>query len=270
MGWQRTRRGRLLSIFSRRSRIGNWDEFLTACDRWKTPAENMMYADVAGNIGWIAAAQTPIRKGYNGLLPIPGSNDKYQWQGQPSAFKIYHNRKTRPNIFSPPPTTIFCPPATRSKLATTGPLPIVTKESKNNCKKRKKFTLDDFKRIQHDNVSIPGQELSRLLQDNLNIESNLRPYVEIMAKWDGALNKKSAAGAIYGNLLRELSNDFYRMHVPEAAGEATLSIAWQYLVHDYRTEKPQPSPGLAKNRRKLATNCLRQVSRRPSRKQKSH
>ncbi len=61
-------------------RAQNWPEFLRALERWKVPSENLVYADVDGNIGWVAAGMTPVRKGWSGLIPVPG-NGQYEWQG---------------------------------------------------------------------------------------------------------------------------------------------------------------------------------------------
>src|SRR5262245_1443101 len=58
-------------------RAENWNEFLAAAARWKLPSENLVYADVDGHIGWIAAALTPVRSGWNGLLPAPGA--RHDW-----------------------------------------------------------------------------------------------------------------------------------------------------------------------------------------------
>ena len=55
------------------ARAKNRAEFLKALEAWKIPSLNFVYADVDGNIGWVAAAQTPIRKGWDGLLPVPGA-----------------------------------------------------------------------------------------------------------------------------------------------------------------------------------------------------
>src|SRR5437764_6246728 len=55
--------------------------FVAALKGWKVPSENMVYADVDGNIGWVAAARTPVRKGWDGLLPVPGARGAYEWQG---------------------------------------------------------------------------------------------------------------------------------------------------------------------------------------------
>ena len=49
--------------------VQDWDGFVEAMRAWKIPAENIVYADVDGNIGWIPAGLMPIREGWSGLLP---------------------------------------------------------------------------------------------------------------------------------------------------------------------------------------------------------
>jgi penicillin amidase len=56
-------------------------DFVAALRGWKVPSENVVYADVDGNIGWVAAALTPVRKAWDGLLPVPGAKGAYEWQG---------------------------------------------------------------------------------------------------------------------------------------------------------------------------------------------
>ena len=63
------------------NRAKNWNEFLQALEHWKVPSENLVYADVDGNIGWQAAGLAPIRPNWKGLLPVPGSRGEYEWQG---------------------------------------------------------------------------------------------------------------------------------------------------------------------------------------------
>lgn len=61
------------------NRATDWSSFLAAADRWKLPTENLVYADVDGNIGWIAAGLMPKRH-WSGLLPVPGTGG-YEWSG---------------------------------------------------------------------------------------------------------------------------------------------------------------------------------------------
>ena len=58
-----------------------WEEFRTAATKLSVPAQNLLYADTSGNIGYQAPGRIPIRKGYDGKWPVPGWDSAYQWQG---------------------------------------------------------------------------------------------------------------------------------------------------------------------------------------------
>ncbi len=60
-----------------------WEEFRGAVAGWKVPSENLVYADVDGNIGWIAAGLSPVRPNWSGLLPVPGHEGQYRVAGVP-------------------------------------------------------------------------------------------------------------------------------------------------------------------------------------------
>jgi penicillin G amidase len=62
-------------------RAQNWDEFRTAARMWSVPAQNLLYADVDGNIGYQTPGTIPIRKNGDGTLPVPGWTGKYNWTG---------------------------------------------------------------------------------------------------------------------------------------------------------------------------------------------
>lgn len=61
-------------------RASGWDEFRAAARGWGAPGENLIYADVRGNIGWQPAALVPVRPNWDGLLPVPGDG-RYEWSG---------------------------------------------------------------------------------------------------------------------------------------------------------------------------------------------
>ncbi|MEZ5402936.1 MAG: penicillin acylase family protein [Bryobacteraceae bacterium] len=76
-------------------RAKNWSEFEDAVRYYKVPSENLVYADRAGNIGWIASGMTPLRPNWNGLLPVPGHTGEYEWSG-------YLDPGKNPRKFNPP------------------------------------------------------------------------------------------------------------------------------------------------------------------------
>ena len=59
----------------------NWDEFRTAAKLLAVPAQNLIYADKQGVIGYQAPGVIPIRENYDGKWPIPGWTSRYAWQG---------------------------------------------------------------------------------------------------------------------------------------------------------------------------------------------
>ena len=59
----------------------NWDEFRAAASNFHVPAQNLLYADVDGNIGYQMPGDVPIRKNGDGRFPVPGWNSEYDWTG---------------------------------------------------------------------------------------------------------------------------------------------------------------------------------------------
>lgn len=59
----------------------NWEEFRTAAADFAVPAQNLVYADVEGNIGYQMPGNIPIRLNGDGRLPVPGWTGEYDWQG---------------------------------------------------------------------------------------------------------------------------------------------------------------------------------------------
>ena len=59
----------------------NWEEFRVAGQNFHVPAQNLLYADVDGNIGYQTPGDIPIRKKGDGTLPVPGWTGEYDWSG---------------------------------------------------------------------------------------------------------------------------------------------------------------------------------------------
>lgn len=59
----------------------SWADFRQAAKGFAVPAQNLVYADVDGNIGYQMPGLVPIRKNGDGRLPVPGWNDDYEWTG---------------------------------------------------------------------------------------------------------------------------------------------------------------------------------------------
>ena len=81
MRWTALEPGGLSNTYSWLGKAQNWNEFRDVMKNVWGPAQNVVYADVDGNIGYIMAARVPIRKKGHGEVPMPGDTDDCEWTG---------------------------------------------------------------------------------------------------------------------------------------------------------------------------------------------
>jgi len=79
--WSGHAPGQMVSAILKLNTATNWDEFNAALDDWSVPAQNVLFSDVHGNIGYRMAGHVPVRDKNLGLLPAPGWNDDFEWSG---------------------------------------------------------------------------------------------------------------------------------------------------------------------------------------------
>jgi penicillin amidase len=204
--------GYLASLSLDRAR--NWADFRKALERWKVPSENLVYADVDGNIGWQVAGLTPVRKGWSGLLPVPGTGE-HEWQGflpaseLPSAFNpARHFLATANNDILPPgyPHELgfdWGDPTRAQRIAE-----VLGAGGK-------KFTIADFQRLQYEEVSPVARTLMKILGEARGASPELRPWVDRLTQWNGTVAKGSAAAALYEIWTTKLGPAVLKARVPE-------------------------------------------------------
>ncbi|OAI48361.1 hypothetical protein AYO44_07240 [Planctomycetaceae bacterium SCGC AG-212-F19] len=192
-------------------RVQSARDFVAALSRWKLPSLNMVHADVDGNIGWVAAAATPIRDRWDGLLPAPGKD--HDWQG-------FRELRHLPQEHNPARGYIvtanhnILPLAYPHEIAYEWAVPFRYLRLKERLDAKKQFTIDDSKHMQHDNVSIAGRRLARLAQSMTARDPALEPYIFALREWHGDLSVDSRPGVLYGFWLQEMLDAFFRPHVP--------------------------------------------------------
>ena len=79
--WTATEPSGLANSYTWLGKARNWREFRENMRRVWGPAQNGVYADVDGNIGYVMAARVPIRKKGHGEVPVPGDTDDHEWSG---------------------------------------------------------------------------------------------------------------------------------------------------------------------------------------------
>jgi penicillin amidase len=172
-------------------RASNWDEFLNAMQRWKLPPENMVYADMQGNIGEQSAGLTPVRS-WTGLLPVP-DDTKHEWSGfipldqlprsfnPAEGFIATANHKTIPESYTYKVGYAWSPFRIQR----------IREALQGSVRQQHKFTMADMEVLQSDVLSLPAQELIALLPETDD------PWVKLLHGWDDRLTPQSQAAAVY-------------------------------------------------------------------------
>ena len=78
--WTGHEPGNTLRAILNLNRASDFDDFDAALADWGAPPQNVTYADVRGNIGYLLAGTMPGRKHNPGLVPAPGWTGKHEWE----------------------------------------------------------------------------------------------------------------------------------------------------------------------------------------------
>ena len=176
-------------------RAKNWRDFQAAMARWKMPSENMIYADVDGNIGWIASGLMPRRR-WSGLLPVPGDG-RYEWTGFVPTPQL-------PQSYNPPSGWIAT--ANNNILPAGYTTPISYDWSSDYRVSRIRevlgargdFTIADFQALQHDDQSLLARRLvPSLVAAARRLGRSDEPAVKMLASWNHRMSRDAAAPLVF-------------------------------------------------------------------------
>lgn len=93
--WDVVTSGDTAGAFEALGHAANWDEFRAAVRQLAAPAQNFVYADVDGNIGYALSGLIPLRSSGTGSAPLPGWNAARDSHG-------FVDPATAPVVFNPP------------------------------------------------------------------------------------------------------------------------------------------------------------------------
>jgi penicillin amidase len=195
-----------------------WAEFRAGAARHLMPAENLIWADTGGTIGWQAAGIAPVRRGWTGLVPVPGDG-RYEWAGflpipalphvvNPAAgFVATANEYNVPAGY-PHPEAIA-----RSGWAD----PWRVRRVREVLDTTRRATAARMAALQHDEVALPARALTPLLRPLGPDEPTVRWARDTLLAWDHRLAAPSVPAAVYVAWERRLSEIVGERVIPAAA-----------------------------------------------------
>lgn len=205
----------------RMNQARTWEEFREACKYNHMPAENMVWADRTGTIGWQAAGIQPLRSNWSGLLPVPGDG-RYEWDGYLPITALPHEVNP-PRGFIATANHYLFPNDYPWKEAVhyTWADPYRASRITELLGSGRLFSVAETARVQNDDLSLPARALVPLLH-GLSLPSGPAARArDALAGWDFVLDKDSVQAGIYAMFQRRLvANTRARLLPPPLRSES--------------------------------------------------
>lgn len=185
----------------------NWEEFKKAFSQLDAPGQNVVYADVDGNIGYHATGKVPVRAAGDGSLPVSGADNAHEWTSYIPFDKL-------PNIYNPPSGIIatangrITPDKYPNSISMEWEAPWRTARIYHVLESGRQFSTADMLALQNDIQSEPVQFAAERLVYAVDHASKpsarAKQAADLMRSWDGRMVASSAAPTIAENAIREL------------------------------------------------------------------
>ncbi|EMS35121.1 Penicillin acylase (Penicillin amidase) [Mariniradius saccharolyticus AK6] len=213
----------------------SWEEFREACKYNHVPAENMVWADKEGNIGWQATGISPIRRKHSGLVATLGDGSM-DWDGILPMLDRPHSMN---------PKEGFIVTANENVSPAYYPFPEALgyewadafrgDRIRQVLGKTEKASLPLMQQLQNDHQALPARILVPMLTNLQLQEKRLSDMQLLLNQWDKNLEAGSIPAAIYIMWERTIREDLKPLVVPEAVhdlyGQIQMTKVLEWMSH---------------------------------------
>ncbi|HHN67555.1 MAG TPA: penicillin acylase family protein, partial [Thermopetrobacter sp.] len=188
-----------ISALRRLGAVKSLEKFKDNARGFVAPQQNIVYADMQGNIGYIAPGKVPLRKKENplrGLLPAPGWDAAYDWAG-------FIPFEELPQVVNPPSGVIIT--ANQKVVGPDYPhfitgdwtLPYRYDRIRALIEERRKHDVESVKRIQTDVTSLFVRDLLPVMLKHIAGMEEFAAVRALLSEWDGAARADGAEMLIF-------------------------------------------------------------------------
>jgi penicillin G amidase len=185
----------------------NWQEFTKAFSEFDAPGQNVVYADVDGNIGYHATGKVPIRAAGDGSLPVSGADNAHEWISYIPFDKL-------PSIYNPRSGIIatangrITPDDYPYSISMEWEAPWRTERIYHVLESGRKFSAADMLALENDIHSesdlFAAERLVYAVDHAAKPSARAKQAADLMRSWDGRMLASSAAPTIAENSLLQL------------------------------------------------------------------
>jgi penicillin amidase len=218
----------------------NWEDFRKAFSQLDAPGQNVVYADVDGNIGYQTTGRVPIRASGDGGVPVNGADDAHEWTGYIPFDKL-------PNIYNPASGVIatangrITPEGYPYSISAEWEAPWRTARIYHVLESGGKFSPADMLALENDvhseNDLFAAERFVYAVDHAAKPSARAKQAADLMRNWDGRMGASSTAATIAVRSARELTRLLLEPRlgpVPKDSKQET-TLSWKTYNWEMRT-----------------------------------
>jgi penicillin amidase len=222
-------------------KAANWQEFTRALARFPGPAQNFVYADVDGNIGYHATGHLPVRKTYTGDVPVDGSSGENEWQGFIPFDEL-------PSFYNPSGGVIVTanqnpfPPGYGYAVNGNFASQYRSRQIRDLLLAKNGWRAEDMLVVQKDVYSALSQYLAQAIVEAYDRHkaqhTGLDAAVQLLRGWNGQMDKDAAAPLVVTLAYQQLRTMVAASASPSAGARYSYQMAPAMIEKLLRTRPP--------------------------------
>ncbi|MFH8251756.1 penicillin acylase family protein [Microbacterium sp. B2969] len=215
----------------------DFDDFRAAAALFDVPAQNLIYADTAGNIGYQAPGRLPIRGAGDGSMPQPGWDSAYDWKGWIPFEELPVSYNPSAGYIVTANNAIVGPdyPYLLTRDWDYGYRAARITDLLESAIAKGRVTIDDMRDIQADDRFGMGMKLASVYGSVQTGDADVDAALDLLSTWD-ADNDPDSAAAAYANVLwDELVRNLFvrgREHAAPLSNQSRMTLVVGRLLDD--------------------------------------
>ena len=211
MSWLGNYYSNEMDSFYKLNRAKNWQEFKESLVNYSVPAQNFVYADKDGNIGYVFGGRIPVRENNGDSFVYDGTTNKYDWKG-------FVPNNELPSFINPAQDYIATANNKTTKdfkyhISNTWEPPSRIERIEQLLTSKEKHSVGDYQKYQMDFISPYAKIITKSILDAFNgleiTDKNLQLSLELFKKWNYEFNQYSQVPSIYAVFYNHLLKNIY-------------------------------------------------------------